>query len=283
MGPHRRSRSEKPTVGCAITPRDLEVLAAIGRMKVASTRHLRVFFGDRSTLSRRIAKLFAAGFVVVWNPSQNGENRVALTDRGLRLTVAHGYSTDDLHVARRTDRDDVHLDRLNDLRIAFVLASRARPEIEVVQFTSDHDLRRLLGVKAARRDVVIPDALVTLAAPGYEIRFALELDLSTETGRQWARKVRAIVERYRQGRNLLGLAHPWRALLVASSEARLRHLAHVTAEEGGGELWIGALLGDVLADPCGPKYALVSEIVKTARDDVLPLARRIVPPRETSP
>ncbi|MEI7511914.1 MAG: replication-relaxation family protein [Candidatus Uhrbacteria bacterium] len=253
------------------------MLAAVGRMKIASTRHLRVFFGDRSTLARRIAKLFAAGLVVVWNPSQNGENRITLTPRGLRLAVAHGFAADDLHVARRVERDDVHLARLNDLRIAFVLASRARPEIEVAQFTSDHDLRRQLGVKAARRDVVIPDALVMLTAPGYEIRVALELDLATETGRQWSRKVRTTVERYRQGRDLLGLAHPWRALLVAPSEIRLRHLARVTAEEGGGELWIGALLGDVIADPYGPKYALVGEIAKTARDGKLSLARCIVP------
>lgn len=277
MGERRRSRSEKPNVRCALTPRDVELLAAVGRMKVASTRHLRVFFGDRSTLTRRIAKLFGAGLVMVWNPSQNGENRIALTARGLRLAAAHGFAAEDLHVAGRVDRDDVHLARLNDLRIAFVLAAKLRPEVDVAQFVSDHDLRRQLGVKAARRDVVIPDALVTLAAPGYEIRFALELDLSTETGRQWSRKVRTTVERYRQGQDLLGLAHPWRALLVAPSEARLRHLARVTAEEGGGELWIGALFGDVLADPYGPKYALAGEIAKTPRETKLPLVRCIVP------
>lgn len=267
---------------CQVTPRDVEVLAAVGRMKVASTRHLRVFFGDRSTLTRRVARLFGAGYLTVWHPNQNRENRIALTARGLLLAVAHGFAADELHVGRRGDRGDVHLDRLNDIRIALVLASRARPEVQVTEFTSDHDLRRALGVRAARRDVVIPDALVVIASPGYELRIALELDLASETGRQWSRKVRATVERYRQGGDLLGLAHPWRPLLVAPTEQRLRHLARVTNDEGGGELWIGALLDDVLSDPFGPSYGLLSEIARADRGEALPLTRAIVPLREPS-
>jgi hypothetical protein len=72
-----------------VTPRDLAILRAIGRMKRASLRQIhKLFFGDDRTAARRMATLFAGGYVEVRVPALHEQNLLSLTSKGRALLIA---------------------------------------------------------------------------------------------------------------------------------------------------------------------------------------------------
>lgn len=277
MGEVRRSRDERPKSGkYRVTERDLEILRAVGRMKVATTEQLRrLFFADPSTASRRLAKLAALRLLTVTVADLNRPNLYVLTETGRELVVDAGVEAEDLHVARPVPRIDPHLLALNDLRIALTLAARSRSGVEVTRFVADHDLRRADGASA-----YIPDALVVLEEDGAApVHLVVEVDLGGERASQFAPKIETTVALARAGRGVWGLAPPWRPLLLTPSPTRLRALCAQIVRAGGGELWIGGLLDDVLADPLGRVLATASMLAATPAGTALSFPGRLVRPR----
>lgn len=264
MGPVRRSRDARPEpTKLAISKRVVDVLASIGRLGVASVReHIApLHFPDVTTAHRMVAKLHGAALVDVHVPHLNTANLATLRPKGLEVAAAHGHDVDALHVVRRVGVGTAHLIQANSVRVALVVDARHRGDVRVDEVISDMDVRRWLGSEARRKDALIPDLLVRLTVDGSELRLLVEVDLGSETTKVWASKVRAIHERYRTGASVAGLASPWRPVVLAR-ESRLRTLARVTAEMGGGELWVAGTLERFIADPYGPVLASVADIAK---------------------
>lgn len=277
MGEVRRSRDERPKSGkYRVTERDLEILRAVGRMKVATTEQLRrLFFADPSTASRRLAKLVALRLLSVSVADLNRPNLYVLSETGHDLVVDAGYEPNELHVARPVPRIDPHLLALNDLRLALTLAARSRSGVAVTRFVADHDLRRADGTSA-----YIPDALVVIEEDGAApVHLVVEVDLGGERAAQFAPKIETTVALARAGRAVWGLTPPWRPLLLAPSPTRLRTLCVQIVRAGGGELWIAGLLDAVLVDPLGPVLATASMLAATPSGAALSFPGRLVRPR----
>lgn len=262
MGDVRRSRDERPKpTRLVISPRVLAVLTSIARLGVASVReHLvPLHFPDASTAHRFVARLHGASFVDVHVPHLNAGNLVSLRPRGAELLTANGHDADALHVVRKLGVGTTHLLATNSVRVALRAGARTRDDVDVVEVVADMDVRRWLGSEARRRDALVPDLLVRLRVAGTELRLLCEVDLGSETTKVWTAKVHAIHERYRVGAAVAGFEAPWRPVLLAGA-SRLRTLSRVTAEMGGGELWVAGELDAFVADPYGPVLATVATI-----------------------
>lgn len=279
MGEVRRSRDERPSKGRhRVTERDLDILRAVGRMKVATTEQLRrLFFADPSTASRRLSKLAAMRLLTATVADLNRPNLYVLTEAGRDLLVEVGIDAGDLHVARPVPRIDPHLMALNDLRLALTLAARSRPDVAVTRFLADHDLRRIDGT-----NVYIPDALVVIEEEGAEaVKLVVEIDLGAERAVQFAPKIETTVALARAGRNVWGLTPPWRPVLLVPTPSRLRTLASTIVRGGGGDLWIGGLLDQVFADPFGPVFATMTMVAAAPAGSELTFPGRLVRPEAT--
>lgn len=279
MGDVRRSRDERPRAGkYRVTERDLDILRAVGRMKVATTEQLRrLFFADPSTASRRLSKLAAMRLLTATVADLNRPNLYVLSEVGRDLLVDAGIDAEDLHVARPVPRIDPHLMALNDLRLALTLASRARNGVEVTRFVADHDLRRVDGTSP-----YIPDALVVIEEEGAEaVKLVVEVDLGGERVVQFAPKIETTVALARAGRGVWGLTPPWRPVVLVPTASRLRMLAGALVRGGAGELWIAGLLDKVLADPLGPVFATAAMIEKTPAGTSIAFPGRLVRPATT--
>lgn len=286
MGTERRSRIDRPASRFVrVTERDLELLRALGRMRLATTSQIRrLFFTDApsaqeagamsvagrdprargyTAATKRLAKLHALGLLRVHLLELNAENLYGLSPAGRALLVSEGMVPEELHVQRSILRSDAHLVGVNDIRIALVLAMRVRHDVQVEFFFADHDLKRQ-ALKASRKiPRYLPDALVRVVqGGGASISLVLELDLGTEHRAQFAPKVAVTVEHARRGVPLWGLL-PFRPLLLARGEDRLRYLAEVIVAGGGGDLWLIADLENFLRDPFGSVVASAAAVAKT--------------------
>jgi hypothetical protein len=270
VGDVRRSRDQRPEPKrLVISPRVVAVLATIARLGVASVReHLvPLHFPEPTTAHRFVARLHGASFVDVHVPHLNAGNLVTIRPKGAELLTNNGHDPGALHVVRKLGAGTTHLLKTNSVRVALVAGARSRDDVEVVEVVSDMDVRRWLGSEARRRDALIPDLLVRLRVAGSELRLLCEVDLGSEATRVWSAKVHAIHERYRVGAAVAGFEAPWRPVLLAGAN-RLRTLCRVTAEMGGGELWVAGELDAFIADPYGPVLATVAEVARTEHGSV---------------
>lgn len=270
MGTIRRSRCARPDArDSLVTERDRELLYALGRMRVATTGQLRaLFFGaGRTAVSRRLGKLLALKLVHVHVPSLNAENLYSLSEKGAAILAEEGVDADSLHALRSLQRVDPHLWAINEVRVALVLAERARPTVATTLFLADHDLRRMAAKNGHKTPAYVPDALVELSPEGQEpVRIVLEYETGTQDRAKIRNKVRATVALWREGRTLWGLPAPWRPVAVASTERRLRALADVIVAERGGDLWLLCALDHLRLRPHGTVFALAREIASAPRE-----------------
>ena len=279
VGATRRSRGERPAPAkYRVTARDLEMLHAVGRMRVATTGQVaRLFFRHASAATRRIAKLFALGLVIVACVDLNRENLVALTRKGLALLVAEGAAEGELHLMRRIERHDRHLEAINDLRVGLVIAARARPVARLDTFLADHDLRRTLG-RAATHAPYIPDALVRLELGSSKtVHIVWEVDLGSEWSAHLRDKIARVHDLAHSGEPLYGLPFPWRPVFLVADGKRAQQIARLVVDAGGGDFWAIGLLATVSADPFGAVYALARDLAGGDRGAAPGFTRRLVP------
>jgi hypothetical protein len=248
-----------------VTTRDREIVFAVGRMAQATTDQLtRLFFGDRSTALRRLAKLVALRTLDVNITDPSAPNIYTLGTRATTI-IGTGPERTDLHRGRVGRHLDEHLRALNDLRVEHVLAARERSDVAVDAFHSDLDLRRAAG---AVPPAYIHDALVELTLPGGRLVLVVEVDIGTESISVFATKVDATVSLWRKGVKCWGAAAgTWRPAAFATSEARARALARVMVEREGGTLWLIADLALVRErGALGAIFATAEEVHATPRD-----------------
>jgi DNA-binding MarR family transcriptional regulator len=265
MGTIRRSRTQRPDERVVhVTPRDLAILRAIGRMKRASLRQIQsLFFGDDRTAARRMAALFAGGYVEVRVPALHEQNLISLTSKGRALLIATATAEDDdLHLGGPLRADYRHLIAINDVRVALVLACRSRTDVRLDVFLADHDLRRAAGMSVAP---YVPDALVRLlvgeSEPRAERGVVIEVDRGFESPRYiCGSKIRVLMSLWQAGATCWGLAN-WRPLLLAPRR-RLRTLARPACEAGAADLLLLGDLGALSQSSVLASYATAGDVAR---------------------
>ncbi len=258
----RASRGQRPNPGRRrLVDRDLEILRAVARLKVATSKQLaRLFFGDASSLHRRVRALHGLGYVDVVVVGLNNPNLIALTPKGARLLETTGMGAGDIHVARRIERLDPHAELIGDLWVGFERLARARPEL-AIDVVLDHDCRRALG--PAQRRAYVPDAIASFEdAAGDTVAIAYEVDRGYEPVGEVGRKISSTLELRAGATPLYGYAR-WRPVLLVPSLARARSLSRRACDLGAGELWAFGLL-ETRHRPDAPEYATAEALIRGA-------------------
>lgn len=262
----RRSRAQRPAAGrWRLTERDRTILHSVGRMAQATTDQVcRLFFGETSTASRRLAKLVAARLLDVRVCDPSAPNVYTLSSRGLQLLSGSGVDAVELHCSRVGRHLDEHLRAINDIRVEFVLVTRQQNALQVDAFHSDLDLRRASG---SPPPAYLPDAMVELAMTPGRLALVVEIDTGSESAAVFARKVDATVSLWRANRKCWGAAPgTWRPAVFVPSEGRARALARTIVERGGGPLWLVAETAKVRRTGIlGAVFATADNVAATPR------------------
>lgn len=209
-----------------MTPRDLEILGAVGKLRFTTTMQLtRLYFGSRSGANKRLRKLLDAGLLKVWLRQLAEENIYSLTRAGLKTLDASG-----IRVPRELDGNLEHLLMLNEVRIRFALGLEPLGG-ELAWWRSEWDLR------THGQERIIPDALLAVRWEETEHIFALEVENATRYPQGILRKMlgyRATPELYGTGR--------YRILVVGRDPPMLeRYRQGVLAAGLGKDTWFAKL------------------------------------------
>lgn len=248
MGAFRKSRAERVAApaGSRCTERDLRLLQAVGRMKVATTEQLaNLFFTSERTASRRLRVLVGMKFLDVRVFALHEPNHYTLTERAVVLLVEQGRDPSTLHRGwKGLRREDLpHLRAINDLRVALVMGAKAIAGVQLVRFLADHDVRRTLGAGPQTKGAYVPDALVELQTPSGVLRMVVEMDRATQGAQRFAAtKGQALAQLARAKAPCFGLEFPWCPVVFAPTEQRVTRLLDALAQVSMEPMWRGALL-----------------------------------------
>lgn len=220
--PTRRHRSERPPARAfASTPRDVAVLAFVGRAGVATSAQIaRLFFPDTTTAHRRLAKLVALRALDVHVVGSTVPNLFTLGAHGVATLREHGVTDDEIHRPRVRHAIDRHLELLTDVRVEFERIARERDDIVLHRFVGDLDLRRAAG---ASPPAYVPDGLVDLELPSGRLVVVCEIDTGVEDRGVFGKKVDLTVRMWRDGRGCWGApAGSWRPVAFVPTETPAR-------------------------------------------------------------
>jgi hypothetical protein len=218
-----------------VTPRDLELLEAVGKLRFTTTSQLaRLYFHSRSGANKRLRKLLDAGLVKVWVRQLAEENVYSLTREGLKALDATGIA-----VPRELDGNLGHLLMLNEVRIRFAFGVDSIGG-SLAWWRSEWDLR------AHGKERIIPDALFAVSWEEAEQIFALEVENQTSYPQGILRKLLG----YRATPELYGTKR-YRILIVGRHPPTLaRYRQGVLAAGIGRDSWFACLedIGDFRED-----------------------------------
>jgi hypothetical protein len=220
---HRASRAKRVIGrGTRLRERDIEVLAALASMRLLSTSQItRLFFEAKGTCQKRMRKLFDAELVRPLVLDLAAENRYSITRLGHSL-LERAMEDEPVPPFRPTPRVDrrglLHLDLLNDVRIAMALGALRR-EARLCRFLPDWELRA-----SAPTSPIIPDAAIVIEYGHRSWHLALEVDTGTESPGIVGRKLSRYQTAAESGVAIFGLKAPI-VLIVTLTERRARTLA----------------------------------------------------------
>jgi hypothetical protein len=239
---HRASRRKRvPERGARLRDRDLDILLALGKMRLLRTSDLtRLFFDAIGTCQKRMRKLYDAGLVRAVVTDLAAENRYALSRLGYAL-LEKAIDEDQLPAWRPAPRTDgrsiAHLDLLNRFRIALACESPTLGAT-LLHFVPEWDLRA--GQPQAP---IVPDAIAIVATPTAKVVLAVEVDTGTEPTSAVAKKVQAY-ERAELMRQPIFGALNLRVLILVSTSRRGGSVARAIAgAHAGRRVWVGAAPG----------------------------------------
>jgi len=242
-----------------LAERDLDVLRALARFRIARTKDLisLVFPGIRlDTAAARMRRLFDAQFLDVASGDRSAESVYSLGSAGKTVLDAQGVD----YGRRPTQKVEHHLVIVRTW-VQLIVALRAMPSLRIELIRSDWELRAEFGDGA----LLVPDLLVQLAATASEpvrIRLAVEVDRGTERHEA----LRAKLESYQTavaGTGLFGWHDVGLALVLSGAGARRQ----AGVERLVNECWSGWWV--LWTDTDGPRNTLESLVAALhgARDD----------------
>lgn len=184
-----------------VTPRDVWLLEALGKMRFLETHQLArlAFGGSRWAARKRLRKLLDGGLVRVWVRDLAKDNVYGLTRGGAAYFASDGE--DAWPVPRGLDGNLDHLLAINEFRISLALGLEEAGG-EIRYWRSDWELR------APARGSIVPDALFALGwvGMGHSQAFALEIDNATRSPRRFLTKLLKYGALRVRGRALYGVS-----------------------------------------------------------------------------
>jgi hypothetical protein len=203
----RRTDRRLPSNGLRLTPRDLELLQATGRLRFATTAQLArlVFNGSVWAARKRLRRLLDAGLIRCWVPRLEAPNIYALAPGGARVL---GADTDgeSWPAPRGLDRRLEHLLAVNSLRVALAATLDAE-SAQIDWWRSDMEL----AGRGANR--AVPDGLFRVSWPDGPQTFALEVDRTPPAPEAFVRRL----VRYERGGILAFGVQDFSLLIVGST------------------------------------------------------------------
>ena len=270
----------------SLTERDHELLVSLFKYRYLSTPQVqRLHFPSAQTALRRLRRLSAHGYITTFKSTACPDRIATLSRRGAE-TVAEqlSLSANDLGWAghRQQPKDYLFLQHFlaaSDFRITLTKACAEHSSVELLGFIPEHHVKPTSAGAIQRyiRDVITdttdprqklthaPDAVFALAHAGQPALFFLEIDRGTEVlsnpDRGFLKMLRFYLTYLRDGgyqryRDDFGVAEPlkgFRALVVTSSQTRLRNIREVARRlrfdppQARRFVWLGTL--DTLSDP----------------------------------
>lgn len=221
--------ARRRAVKVVLSTRDERILRALARFRIAKTSDLvRVAFPGirKDTAAARLRRLFDGGFLNVQVPGQAEENVVSLGAKGRSWLTAHGV------IAGNVPRGglDHHL-ALVRAWSSIVATVHVEPVLALELFRADWEIR-----EHALGTIVVPDALVQLGVKDRApVRFALEVDLGTESLRTLRVKIAAYEELRTMGHSLFGWReHGLAVALPAAADVRKKGVQRILADTWSG-------------------------------------------------
>jgi hypothetical protein len=180
----RRAEARRERGEIRLTPRDIEILEAIGRMRYVTTAQLArlSFAGSQWAARKRLRRLLDAGCLRCWVPRLDAPNIYALTRRGARILGEPGPEGEPWPAPRALDGRLEHLLAINSLRVALAVTLEAEDAV-IHWWRSDAELARRSS------QVVVPDALFRVAWPDAAHIFALEVDRTPPAPQMFIRRL----------------------------------------------------------------------------------------------
>lgn len=201
-----------------LQPRDVELLHALARLRIARTDDLAGFcFAGvrRDTVAERLRKLFDAGYLNVSAPERSVPNLYSLGPRGRKLVAESGEEVSP--VPRGSLEHHLGIVRtwvgLSSCPVRDVSLELARPDWEIRAEFGDRGLP------------LVPDLFAVLAFSGTNVALAVEVDLGTEPLHVLLAKVRAYAELSASSSGLFG----WRRFALAMVLGDARRQADIDA------------------------------------------------------
>lgn len=208
--------------------RDLRLLYALGRMRIAATGDLtELFFPSRTTANDRLRKLACAGYITAHVQALERDNVYRLTARGRDAAASQAnIDPSELAVLSKVPARLGHALLVTRVCAALTAASNRGASLTLVGFLFEHEIAAALGGRAG---LVIPDALVTLRhASGRTFQVAVEADGATEPLATLADKATRYANLGSNSSGILGA--PLNAVLVVAEEyGRLRGISRAVA------------------------------------------------------
>ncbi|MCO6450069.1 MAG: replication-relaxation family protein [Caldilineales bacterium] len=251
-----------------LTERDIAIVDAVYRHRVLAADQIEALFfssssprGRRSSCQNRLKLLFHHGFLQRIVPALVlGEGRkpyvYALDERGADI-VASIQGVDRENLAWQPKQNEVgglflnHLLAVSLVRVVFEVLA-ADQVLTILGWHGEHELRgeplnqRMPYVMQGRKKVrTIPDGYFVLQPPGKAetLHFFLEVDLGTESNKQWQDKINAYNLYRETGESVQHFGtQNYRILTVTTSDKRLQNLQQATREaEGKHHYWFTTL------------------------------------------
>ena len=247
--PRRRVRSDKGEIRA--TPRDLACIQWIAEMYAANGEHIRRLLSrypdpdhppakklvSPSTTREQISRWRRAGWISYKRVLATGPGWAYVTRRGLQLVDLDGVFLAKAPSSKRLD----HIYAVNQVRLWFD-----------TEFDYNWQSERLyladLELKRGESSGPIPDGIIY---PNGR-RTALEIQISEIKGREWDRKLRALLNAYRQTPGSYGYEKNFSSIWVYVPTQELKDAAEKSrakfSEDDQARIGIGLEQGLVLPD-----------------------------------
>lgn len=244
----RFKRIISPGLAFRLQERDMEIIKLVYAYRLLTSRMIQLLTsGSAQGILRRLQLLFHHGYLERISTWQPGALVYALGNKGADI-LALNLGIDRGAVDWRKKNKEIstyfvyHTLMISNFRAVLELASRNRPGLKVLNWTSEGKIKESVfidvflrpGQGKKERVPLVPDGFLTLEDPkdpSYEFNFFLEADRSTMTNERFLNKMKAYWTYWKDIKNNQRKGPgAFRVLTVTKTEARKENLRRLTKQ-----------------------------------------------------